>query len=61
MAKKGALERIPRVFFDEEILELEAYVGKHQQGHPAQSPVEQRCFYDWEAYCNEIIRSRNAG
>jgi chromosome segregation ATPase len=58
--REGALERIPRVFFDEEILELEAYVAKYRQGHPAHYPVEQRCFYDWEAYLNEIIRSRNA-
>lgn len=59
--QEGALERIPKVFFDEEILELENYIGKYKQGHPAQSPVEQRCFYDWQAYLNEKIRSRNAG
>lgn len=59
--REGALERIPRVFFDEEILELEDYVGKHKQGHPGHYPIEQRCFYDYEAYLNEKIRSRNAG
>lgn len=59
--QEGALERIPKVFFDEEILELEKYIEKYKQGHPAQSPVEQRCFYDWQAYLNERIRSRNAG
>jgi chromosome segregation ATPase len=57
---EGALDRIPKLYFDDDGPKLEEFVARHPGVYPTNIQVSERCFYDFNAHRNEVVRLRSA-
>lgn len=58
--KEGALERIPKILFDEDGPYLEEFVARHPGRYPSGLQTVDRCFYDWDTHFQDVIHGRDS-
>lgn len=58
--KEGAIERIPKILFDEDGPYLEDFVARHPGVYPTGLQTVDRCFYDWDIHLQDMIHGRDS-
>lgn len=56
--KEGAIERIPKILFDEDGPNLEEFVARHPGFYPSNLKPADRCFYDYDTHHQDMIQGR---